>query len=98
MGEKIWIRISQIQDGGHHFEKVFLKVSFFLDDGFPKSSILFVLFYLQISLNTICLLNMWYFQQLVDMAITHWVFDSDQTGKPAWEVVERFVEAMLHSW
>ena len=31
MGEKIWIRISQIQDGGggHHFEKVFLKILHF---------------------------------------------------------------------
>ena len=30
MGEKIWIRISQIQDGGgHHFEKVFLKILVF---------------------------------------------------------------------
>ena len=37
MGEQIWIRISQIQDGGgHHFEKVFLKISFFLNDGFRK--------------------------------------------------------------
>ena len=33
MDEKIWIRISQIQDGGwegHHFEKVFLKIPVFL--------------------------------------------------------------------
>ena len=30
MGEKIWTRISQIQDGGgHHFEKLFLKIPFF---------------------------------------------------------------------
>ena len=42
---KIWIRISQIQDGGggHHFVKVFHKILFFLNDGFPKSLLLFLL-------------------------------------------------------
>ena len=38
MGEKIWIRISQIQDGGGVtiLRKFFSKFHIFLNDGFPK--------------------------------------------------------------
>ena len=38
MGEKIWIRISQIQDGGGVtiLRKFFSKFLFFLNDGFPE--------------------------------------------------------------
>ena len=36
MGEQIWTRISQIQDGGVTIlRKFFLKIPFFLNDGFP---------------------------------------------------------------
>ena len=39
MGEKIWIRISQIQDGGGVtiLRKFFSKFYIFLNDGFPNS-------------------------------------------------------------
>ena len=42
MGEKIWIRISQIQDGGEGspFWESFSQNSFFLNDGFPKTGLI----------------------------------------------------------